>query len=249
MPWGCLTQCKLLHEARLSFAVSMATSGPVALWGLAAVEMSWLRSLRSSKEWLHSNLKGSGPDRFGNVWNPDYWQEIKTRPAGFKRWIRKASYHANLQHAVRVHWNEWHHDFLKQLIDNGYPIPFPWPTGEQVDDIGEACLACHRTFVNRAAWSVHAFKQHQRVNDKRALVFGTRCEACMREFVSEDRLQRHLNYKQSCAVKLRHEGLDISGSTRHQQCCSTETANLPCPSPTNDGSTTAVAAGNTTTMG
>lgn len=198
---------QLLHEARLSFAVSMATSGPVALWGLAAVEMSWLRSLRSSKEWLHSNLKGSGPDRFGNVWNPDYWQEIKTRPAGFKRWIRKASYHANLQHAVRVHWNEWHHDFLKQLIDNGYPIPFPWPTGEQVDDIGEACLACHRTFVNRAAWSVHAFKQHQRVNDKRALVFGTRCEACMREFVSEDRLQRHLNYKQSCAVKLRHEGL------------------------------------------
>ena len=207
MRLGLLIRYKLLHEARLGFAISMCKSGPPTLWAIAAIEEGWLSSLRESKNWLHDQLKGRGPDRFGNVWSPDYWYEIRNRPDTFKRWIKMASNHAKLQHEVQTHWREWHHDFLQHIIENGYSLPFPWPMGKNVADSGDGCLLCHKTFRNRAAWAVHAFKVHGRVNDKRQLVFGTRCEACMREFISEDRLQRHLNYKTKCAVKLRHEGL------------------------------------------
>ena len=185
----------------------MSKSGPPALWTLAAVEGAWLSSLRGSRDWLHDQLKGGGPDRFGNPWNPDYWTEIQQQPERFKRWIKKASSHSRQQHALLTYWQEWHHDFLTQLIQSGYRIPFPWPKGSDIGDKGDACLRCHRTFANKAAWSVHAFKKHRRVNDKRPLIYGTRCEACMKEFTSQDRLQRHLNYKTSCAVRLRHEGL------------------------------------------
>ena len=205
---GLADPMQLLHEARLSFVVSIFRSGPPLLWGLAAAERSWLTSLRQAKSWLHEQLKGCGPDRFGTLWSPDYAQEAKARPSSFKRWIRRAATHSRLQRELHTHWIEWHHDFLLSLIEGGYQIPFPWPSGGSigVESPGEACLLCHKVFINRAAWSVHAFKIHNRVNDKRPLVHHTRCEVCMREFGTRDKLQRHLNYKTSCAIQLRQAG-------------------------------------------
>ena len=198
-----------LYEAKLSFAISAVRSGPRFLWTLAAAEEKWLSSLRESKQWLHSNLKGNGPDRFGAMWNPNYMEELTMRPDGFKRWIRRASEHAKLQHRIQTHWNEWHHEFLYHLTQNGLQLPFPWPSGGDfdTDSRAEACLSCHRIFANRAAWSVHAIKVHQRTNDKRELIHNTRCEVCMREYRSLDRLQRHLNHSTGCAVQLRQAGL------------------------------------------
>ena len=198
-----------LHEARLSFAISASKSGPKLLWTLAAAEAHWLSALRDSKQWLHQQLRGQGPDRYGTMWAPDYTTELTQRPDVFKRWIRKASAHARLQLRLNTAWTEWHHDFLLSLIHHGLQIPFPWPDGADLGDTpkAEACLQCHRLFSCRAAWSVHAFKVHQRVNDKRALINSTRCEVCMKEFRTEDRLQRHLNYKTSCAVQLRQAGM------------------------------------------
>ena len=199
---------QLLHEARLSFVVSIFKSGPRILWSLAAAERSWLKSIREAKAWMHENLKGRGPDKFGSFWQPSYAQEAQMRPGSFKRWIRSAASHASLQFALVNHWTEWHHDFIQRLIQSGYQISFPWPQGRSIDDDakGEACLGCRRVFNNRAAWSVHAFKVRRRVNDRRSLLHGTRCEVCMKEFGSAAKLQRHLNYMTSCAVQLRHAG-------------------------------------------
>ena len=205
---GLAEPLQLLHEARLSFVVSMFRSGPPSLWGLAAIEKSWLSSIRQAKCWMHEQIKGCGPDRFGNLWSPNYAQEAQERPDSFKRWIRRAAHHSRLQRQLHTHWIEWHHDFLLSLIQGGYQIHFPWPSGSNIgmNSSGEACLQCHKVFVNRAAWSVHAFKIHNRVNDKRSLVHHTRCEVCMREFGTRDKLQRHLNYKTSCAIQLRQAG-------------------------------------------
>ena len=198
-----------LHEARLSFATSAVCNGPPQLWTLAAAESNWLRGLRESKCWMHDQLRGCGPDRMGAMWNPDYLEEMSRRPQSFKRWIRRAAEHGRLQHRLQTYWSEWHHSYLLQLIQAGLNIDFPWPEGESRNDgdRAEACLKCHRVFGSRAAWAVHAFKCHGRTNDKRALIHTTRCEVCMKEFRSRDRLQRHLNYKLECAVQLRQAGL------------------------------------------
>ena len=198
-----------LHESKLSFAISIVKSGPRLLWTLAAAEEQWLSSLRESKHWLHQQLKGNGPDRCGALWNPNYLEELTFRPDGFKRWLRRASEHAKIQHRIQTHWCEWHHEFLYLMTQHGLQLPFPWPKGNDLDtdNRAEACLSCHRIFANRASWSVHAFKVHQRTNDKRDLIHSTRCEACMREYRSLDRLQRHLNHSTRCAVQLRQAGL------------------------------------------
>ena len=199
---------QLLHEARLSFVVSAFRSGPQLLWTLAAAEGLWLNSVRDSRDWLHCQLKGLGPDKFGVQWNPNYEKVCREQPDVFKRWIKKAAHHARLQHELVAKWQEFHHDFLLLLIQQGYQIAFPWPSGKTVGEEipGEACLLCDRIFKNRAAWAVHAFKVHHRANDRRYLINGTRCEACMREFGSMDKLQRHLTYKTRCAVQLRQAG-------------------------------------------
>ena len=205
---GLADPMQLLHEARLSFVVSAFKSGPQLLWTLAAAEGLWLKSVRDSRDWLHRQLKGLGPDKLGAQWDPNYVQVCRAQPDVFKRWIKKAAFHARLQHELVTKWKEWHHEFLLLIIQHGYQIAFPWPSGATVGDeiSGEACLQCDRIFKNRAAWSVHAFKVHHRTNDRRYLINGTRCEACMREFGSMDKLQRHLTYKTSCAVQLRQAG-------------------------------------------
>ena len=117
---GLASPLQLLTEARLSYVISVCKSGPPLLWSLAAAEKDWICSVREDKEWPHTQLKGEGPDRFGALWAPDYTKEIVDRPNVFKRWIRKASKHAILQHRLNCQWREWHHDFLLQLIDSGY---------------------------------------------------------------------------------------------------------------------------------
>ena len=228
---GLASPLQLLTEARLSYVISVCKSGPSLLWSLAAAEKDWIYSVRENKEWLHAQLKGEGPDRFGTLWAPDYNKEIVDRPNVFKRWIRKASKHAILQHRLNCQWREWHHDFLLQLIDSGYSLAFPWPTGEQLEARAttDACLLCHRVFVSRAAWSVHAFKCHGRINDKRQLVHGSRCEVCMKEFTSEARLQRHLNYKTSCAVQLRRDGIFFEPPPGINSSSQRTTVDFPMP--------------------
>ena len=77
-------QC-LLHEARLSYMVSVLNTGPSILRRLAAGEQRWLMAVRNAGDWLYYQLRGLGPDKFGNLWNPDLEQCAKENPKQFKK--------------------------------------------------------------------------------------------------------------------------------------------------------------------
>ena len=199
-------QC-LLHEARLSYMVSVLSTGPEILKRLAAGEKHWLQAVRNAGDWLHRQLRGLGPDKYGNLWDPDLESCAKENPKQFKKWVRMAVQNECGQTRPQTEWREWHHQFLQQCIDFGLELDFPWPEGGDHKNKAEPCLPCGKLFKNKAAWAVHCFKKHGRVNDKRCLLLSSRCEACLKEYGSTVKLMRHLGHSLECAVKLRNEGL------------------------------------------
>ena len=125
-----------------------------------------------------------------------------------KKWISKAARHAQLQHRKKVEWREWHFDFLREAISLGLQTDFPILVGQpaEAEEKADACLVCHRFFRTRAAWAVHAFKNHQRTAPEREVIQTSRCEACMREYRTPTKLLAHLRHSKVCHAKLRRAG-------------------------------------------
>ena len=122
---------------------------------------------------------------------------------GMKKWIRRAEEVCQLNHARWTEWREWHFNTLHEMIEQGLQAQMPWPDlpldqGEKK----EACLRCGKAFPSKAAWSVHAFKVHERMNRARGLIGGSRCEACEKEFHTSTRLQHHLCNSRRCYDQL-----------------------------------------------
>lgn len=85
----------------------------------------------------------------------------------------------------------------------------PWPELPQEQRAKEeACLRCGKTFPSKAAWSVHAFKIHGRMNRARGLIGGSRRAVCEKEFHTSTKLQHHL-----CNSKRCYDQLLLAGQT------------------------------------
>ena len=223
----------LLHGARLRYAITLGRSAPSELWTLLGAEQRWLQSLAESIEWFKQQVQGFGPDKFGNHILFDFNHSFKCGGKTFANWIRKAVRHSTLQHKIKTHWQEWHHKFLQQCAIFGLQVQFPWTTTpiSQKPDGGEACIQCGKYFNSRAAWAVHAFKVHQRTHPCRDILgAATRCEACGREYRTSRRLLHHLQYKQTCAEKLKMQGLFYPvGPGRNSRAEQQDMSRLPIP--------------------
>ncbi len=198
----------LLHEARLRYATSIYRSGPTTLWTLMAADKSWLHCFQEAFHWMLENLKGYGPDGQGNDWSCNFDSWCQRDPSSLKKWISKAARHAQLQHRKKVEWGEWYFDFLREAISLGLQTDFPILVGQpaEAEEKADACLVCHRFFRTRAAWAVHAFKNHQRTAPEREVIQTSRCEACMREYRTPMKLLAHLRHSKVCHAKLRRAG-------------------------------------------
>ena len=202
----------IVHVSRLRYLISVYNSGPETLWHLIGVEKKWLAEVQESLYWMECNLKGYGPDQSGHEWRPAWSSWFENGGRAGKSWIRKAKDHAILEHSKQVEWKEFHFDFLQQCLETGWDHAFPWPNGEDYErqeDL-DACLACNLVFKNRAAWSVHAFRIHDRRNPCRRVIGGSRCDACSREYRSTARLLTHLRYSQSCYRRLVQAGMTFT---------------------------------------
>ena len=223
----------LLHGARLKYSLSLGKSAPKDLWYILAVEGKWLQALRQSLDWFGAQTRCFGPLKTGAPLVFDFNHSIRSGGALFSRWIKKACHHALLQQRLMSLWKEWHHRFLDLCSQFGLALSFPWTTTGVTsrEQVGEACLICARFFPTKAAWSVHAFKRHQRVNDCRFLLGGgTRCEACLREYRTTRRLLHHLMHQKDCASRLRRQGLRYEvGPGRNNTQEDKDTSSFPIP--------------------
>ena len=197
----------LLIGARMRYSLSVYNSGPPTLWDLIYAERDWHGQLLEGHLWFKQQLKGYGPDRSGHQWNPNLHEWSAQDSKSLRVWIRKAEQHEILQGVKHSEWREWHYEVLQEMIRGGYNREFPWEMdvlNEQVEP--EACLACHRIFGTKAAWSVHAFRVHGVRNKVRRLIAGSRCDACCREYHNPTSLQNHLNHSLACYRRLLYAG-------------------------------------------
>lgn len=229
----------LLHGARLRYGLSLGRSAPQTLWHLLAVEKKWLAALRSSQAWFSQQVQGFGPLRDGSPLVFDLNHSLRHGGRQFGNWIKKAIRHSTLQRVLLSSWKEWHHRFLVLCSQFGLQLTFPWTLEgvQRRDPTGEVCLLCQQYFDTKAAWSVHAFKRHQRVNPCRFLLGGsTRCEACMKEFRTTRRLFYHFMHQRTCARKLRRQGLRYElGPGRNSTAEDKDTSAFPIPALTCQG--------------
>ena len=203
---------ELLHCARMRYSLSLYSSAPDTLWTLVGCENRWLSLLREAHGWFFWQLRGYGPDSVGNEWRPNLHEWCLHAGKSMRSWIRKAMDVSNLNHARWTEWREWHFNTLVEMIENGLKAPMPWPSDEGEGRARmEACLLCRRTFRGKAAWAVHAFKSHGRLNKARGLVGGSRCDACAKEYHTSTRLQDHLCYSRRC-----YESLLVAGKIYEQ---------------------------------
>ena len=200
------TPSVILQEAVLRYGISLYHSGPKMLWLLLGVEGEWLQRFRDAVAWMQSNLRGYGPNKLGQPFAPDWEAWFRQNNEAVKSWISKARQHSVMQHCIQIQWKEWHHQFLQECAATGLDISYPWaPFDRQREDEQklEACLACHKLVRSKAAWSVHAFKKHQRVNWRRRFVHGSQCPICMNDYSTTTRLLLHLTYSKACSALLK----------------------------------------------
>ena len=189
----------LLHVERLRHFGQLVRNGPAPLWALLACEQNWLQRCQESLAWLYEELHSTiALPHPCEDW--DQWRGmIVSQPGKFLGWLKRAQLHATLQITNQWCVKHWQAIIVEQaLIHLQTP---PWihsissmPSSQHI------CGPCGLRFATQAAWSVHAFKKHNRVNPLRAFAQGTVCQSCAREYFRTTRLVRHLQYSQSCAA-------------------------------------------------
>ena len=189
----------MMHVARLRHFGLLMISGPGPLWALLEHEMNWMSLTQQSLNWMYAQIRSTIP--FASP--ADDWASwenvILHQPGKWKGWLKRAQTHAVLQHLNQWSMRFWHCVILEKLQARGLRPDWLDRSKELPPASEHLCGPCRRRFANHAAWAVHSFKDHSRVNFLRYFVQGTVCTACAKEFWSTVRLHRHLKYQTSCA--------------------------------------------------
>ncbi|OLQ05712.1 hypothetical protein AK812_SmicGene11066 [Symbiodinium microadriaticum] len=192
---GCIPLEILARKARLSLLVSMCKAGPAALWASLQTEQSWFTVLRQDLQWLVGTDHGKWPKLCGAAW-PEWSSLMSSRTSWFKRQVRSRVAEAT-------------EDFCRRTASGLLLWALHKCAGEQLHLQTETtgctwiCGPCGRRFKTKGAMGAHFFKTHGRRAKYRAVVQGSYCAACGRQYRNTNRLARHLRDTPACAATLR----------------------------------------------
>ena len=192
-----------LHAERLTYLASFVRLNVREAWALAHAEGRWLQLVRESLRWLWQHTEfATTCSCWEDAW--DIWRrDISARPRRWKALIRRAVSTAARREALREGWQQCRGTLVQGLLRSGAAVQ---GFKDEVRGIElhhtYFCGLCGRLFDSKQKWSVHAFKVHGRVRDTRCLTSGDQCPACLKQYGSNIRLCAHLQYSQSCRVKL-----------------------------------------------
>ena len=188
----------LLHVNRLRHFAQLLREGPSPLWAILQHERTWLESCASSFAWLYDQLRSTIPFHPPMDDWPTWEVFLCQAPQRWKGWLARAQLHATLQTAKNWGVKIWHDRILKTLQPLGL-CQFSHQDEQQVEsESPHLCAPCGQFFQSYSAWSVHAFRKHQRVNHLRRLIQGSTCQSCAREYWTPIKLHHHLKYKKDC---------------------------------------------------
>ncbi|CAE7309490.1 unnamed protein product [Symbiodinium sp. CCMP2592] len=192
---GCFPLDFLARKARLSLLCSMCKAGPAALWAALQEEQSWFATVRSDLEWLCDKVRHNWPLRCEAAW-PEWSNLLRTRPDWFKAQVKAGLQREFVcfERTQAVYAALWAlHKRAQPAVSDAAPVvEAQW-----------FCPPCAKCLKTKAALAAHFFKTHGRRARYRAVVQGTLCRACGRQYWSSNRLARHLRDSPSCVAALR----------------------------------------------
>ena len=192
----------LLRMARLRHLQHLILRADGHVWTMLHLDGSWLRLIDMDLQWLREQVPLRVPQTDPrDDWEP--WRQLIVDGNKWKHLVNKAGLHAELQAKKHSDWYDWQRALLDHLADAGL-----WQSTDTKHQTNyHACLRCRQRFNSKAAWSVHAFKIHQRTTRVRKVADGIECRVCLKRYHSHDRLINHLKYSTKCYQEHRRRGL------------------------------------------
>ena len=188
----------MLRISRLRYVQHLLRHGQPQLWGVLQQDSDWWHLIFQDCTWLETCLPG-----FLNGAHPqtDWFGFVRlVQPPG-QRWKNaiKRALKLHIRYVgLQRHWRYWHDQIARRLLE-AHVLP-PVPREVAVTDF--SCLLCRKTFASRAAWSVHAFKIHNRVTPARLCATGVQCSACLKHYGTHIALIHHVTNSQTCLAFL-----------------------------------------------
>ena len=184
----------VLHVAKLRYVQQLVRTGQPQMWGLLQQTTNWWDDLALAFDWLSRRVP-----HLRDIGHPqtDWYafENYLVQPGNaWKRLIKKATHFEIRYNTLKSNWDGWHRKIVCRLVESNR-LP---PAELQTSDSAHFCLACAQTFRTIAAWSVHAFRKHQRVTPARQFAVGTQCAICLTHYSTYVSLVNHLKYSRRC---------------------------------------------------
>ena len=199
---GILEPAAMLHVLRLSFFTTAFHTAPAMLWLLCCRERTWLECIHEAIGWMYNQISNTVTAVDVGEFTQDWLEQVFTKGKKWRGWILRAQLHAVRQHQRRFEAERWHGYIYKLLTGFGCQLP---ELSQQVTEDQRPhpyfCGPCKTLFRTKAAWSVHAFKIHGRIDKLRRYLTGSVCHGCGSEYHTTRRLLAHLRYSFYCACR------------------------------------------------
>ena len=194
----------VLRNARLRYFQHLTLKADEYVWAFVHLDLDWLGLIRADLEWMCRQIPFALPQESPDQ-NWAVWEALVRHKSRWKKLVARACAHEDGQRALHSNWYEGHKRILEVL-----QRVHLWKDETRKTELGiHVCLRCQKRFKSKAAWSVHAFRAHQRVASTRRLAHGVTCLVCHRVYALHSRLVNHLKYSTACAEELRRRGLTV----------------------------------------
>ena len=189
----------MLHAKRLRYMITLVRGAASPLWALLHAERQWQSQCVADLCWLRAHDPREWPVVDEAHW-PEWWALMSGQAGAFRRGIGRATRAAAASFALQGVFRRVT-DGMKRDAYRAHPQAFQTECAAVW-----VCGPCKKVFERKANLACHFFKSHQRQAECRFFLEGAICTACGRDYVTEDRLQRHLWHQKTCWRTVQGQG-------------------------------------------
>eukprot|EP00438_Fugacium_kawagutii_P027229 Skav214322 [mRNA] locus=scaffold86:84509:89755:+ [translate_table: standard] len=190
----------LQRRSRLRYFSTLFRCATPKVWGLLSADRAWNDAVRADLSWMWRRLLLSDPlpDPSEDI---QPWQHLAAhRPKYWKKLVGRATLAEILHRKNQYIVDSFYESFGRRLQELGLDVGLPAPLEAAEQAFG--CMQCSFAAKTKAGEGAHMFKKHQLCAQERYLMDTTQCRACLKEYHTPSKLQRHLKHATQCREQL-----------------------------------------------